>query len=330
MVDDKCEYCSVCRYNHSEGRKHIYVKSHQQKLSVILNKFSEKVQLAKRCVLKPSVLEGELEPDSQVWCYCCDKDVPRHTTTGDITVQWGGLIKHLASSGHHKCTRRYWWLHHADHSKLQNFLIHRVELSRYTELMKEEVQKVETRIEAKQARAQMAAQLREYSLQQTAISEQQIVKSSNATVIPSASSTKSLSSSSKGKQSHGNIHTGATPPWLRDDDDDDEENTKEPDCKRICTIGPSEEQFKQHREHVIRSKLNPNRVGANFYKEKLNASGDDWLPSFGSVWNYGPRSQYKKIQSRSSSGAKNSSSSVNIHTAASNLVVKPYVRKRPS
>ena len=77
MADElRCEYCSVCRYNHSEGRKHIYVKSHQQKLSVILNKFGEKVQLARRCVLKPSVLEGELEPDSQVWCHCCDKDVP--------------------------------------------------------------------------------------------------------------------------------------------------------------------------------------------------------------------------------------------------------------
>ena len=330
MADEKCEYCSVCRYNHSEGRKHIYVRSHQQKLSVILNKFSEKVQLAKRCVLKPSVLEGELEPDSQVWCYCCDKDVPRHTTTGDITVQWGGLIKHLASSGHHKCTRRYWWLHHADHDKLQNFLVHRVELSRYTELMKEEVQKVEARIEAKQERAKMGALVREYTLQQTAMLEQQNMKSYTATVIPSVSSTGS-SSSSKGKRNHGNIHTGATPPWLRDDDGDEEEDsdTKEPDCKRICSIGPSEEQFKQHREHVIRSKLNPNRVGANFYKEKLNASGDNWLPSFGSVWNYGPRSKHKKAQSRSSSSVKNSNnSSANVHITASNHVVKPYVRKR--
>ena len=331
MADERCEYCSVCRYNHSEGRKHIYVKSHQQKLSVILNKFGEKVQLARRCVLKPSVLEGELEPDSQVWCYCCDKDVPRHTTTGDITVQWGGLIKHLASSGHHKCTRRYWWLHHADHDKLQNFLIHRVEFSRYTELMKEEVQKVESRIEAKQERTKMATLVREHTLQQAVMFEQQNIQSFAASVTPSATSTSSSSSRSKGKQSHGNIHTGATPPWLRDDDDEEEEDcdTKEPDCKRTCSIGPSEEQFKQHREHVIRSKLNPNRVGANFYKEKLNTSGDNWLPSFGGVWNYGPRSKYKKAQGRSSSGAKNSnSSSVNVHI--SNLVVKPYVRKRIS
>ena len=52
MMSDECEYCSVCRYNHSEGRKHVYVKYHQQKLSVILNKFGEKVQLAEVSVTK--------------------------------------------------------------------------------------------------------------------------------------------------------------------------------------------------------------------------------------------------------------------------------------
>lgn len=326
MSEDKCEYCNVCRYNHSEGRKHIYVKSHQQKLSTILSKFSEKVQLAKRCVLKPSVVEGELEPDSHVWCYCCEKEVPRHATTGVITVQWGGLIQHLASSGHHKCTRRYWWLHHADHERLQNFLIHRVELSRYNELMKVEVQKVEARVEAKQERAMLAGLVREKTLHQTALQEQQSIKSFTKSTVPSVSQTVA-SSNSLVKQDHGNIHTGATPPWLRQDDDDDEDDgdVKEPNYKRTCSIGPSEEQFKQHREIVIRSKLNPNRVGASFYKEKLNMSSDSWLPSFGSVWNYGPRSKYKnKIQRKPSSGGVHSPRQV----TDSNHVVKPYVRKR--
>ena len=45
---------------------------------------------------------------------------------------------------------------------------------------------------------------------------------------------------------------------------------------KMCHSGPSEEQFKQHREHGICSKLNPNRVGANFYKEKHNMTGDSW------------------------------------------------------
>ena len=98
----------------------------------------------------------------------------------------------------------------------------------------------------------------------------------------------------------------------------------------MCVISPSEEQFKQHREHVICSKLNPNRVGANFYKEKQNMTGDNWLPSFGGVWNYGPRSKHKKVQGKSSNAIKNSSSSVNGHVSASNHVVKPYVRKRPN
>ncbi|XP_065907770.1 centrosomal AT-AC splicing factor-like isoform X2 [Dysidea avara] len=281
--------------------------------------FAVRVQSARRCLVKPLVVEGELEPDSRVWCYCCDKEVPRHTTTGDITVQWGGLIQHLASSGHHKCTRRYWWLHHIDHDKLQMFLIHRTELNKYTELMGTEVQKVETRIKQKQERTAMASVLREQAIQQAAVLEPQgtglIVRTPSSSTVPS---------SNKSKQHHGNVHTGATPPWLRPDDDDSD--VEEPVSKRPRHIGPCEEEFKKHREHVIRSKLNPNRVGANFYKEKKNMSGDNWLPSFGSVWNYGARSKSKQLLTFSKN--QNSGTSVSKHVTESNCIVKPYVRKR--
>ena len=139
--------------------------------------------------------------------------------------------------------------------------------------------------------------------------------------------------SSSSSKVHGNVHTGATPLWLMQDDDEEEEDSdvKEPDCKKMCVTGPSEEQFKQRREHVICSKLNPNRVGTNFYKEKQNMSGDSWLPSFGGVWNYGPRSKHKKVQGKSSNGVyspKNFSSSVSGHISISSHIVKLYRRKR--
>ena len=42
-VDEKWRYCSVCRRNHDEGRKHIFTKQHKNRLSVILSKFTKKV-----------------------------------------------------------------------------------------------------------------------------------------------------------------------------------------------------------------------------------------------------------------------------------------------
>ena len=42
-LDEKWRYCSVCRRNHDEGRKHIFTKQHKSRLSVILGKFTKKV-----------------------------------------------------------------------------------------------------------------------------------------------------------------------------------------------------------------------------------------------------------------------------------------------
>ncbi|XP_031558968.1 coiled-coil domain-containing protein 84-like [Actinia tenebrosa] len=83
-------------------------------------------------------------------------------------------------------------------------------------------------------------------------------------------------------QGEGNIYSGATPPWLRDDDDDND------DKKETC-IGPSLEDFQKHVQRKKKSAQNPNRVGANFEREKQ--TDEEWLPSFGRVWNQGPRWQ---------------------------------------
>ena len=78
----------------------------------------------------------------------------------------------------------------------------------------------------------------------------------------------------------GNIHTGGRPPWLCDE-------KLEPVMNNI--IGPSQLNYNEHIEQVKRSKLNPNRVGANF-DHCINNTGDsNWLPSFGRVWNEGAR-----------------------------------------
>ena len=41
----KWRFCSVCRRNHEQGRKHIFTASHKTKLSVLMAKFVKKVSL---------------------------------------------------------------------------------------------------------------------------------------------------------------------------------------------------------------------------------------------------------------------------------------------
>ena len=54
------------------------------------------VRSARQQVQKPGVMEGELEPDSTLWCYFCQLEVARHVTDRLTTVVWGGLLEHMA------------------------------------------------------------------------------------------------------------------------------------------------------------------------------------------------------------------------------------------
>ncbi|XP_077903259.1 centrosomal AT-AC splicing factor isoform X3 [Ictidomys tridecemlineatus] len=78
----------------------------------------------------------------------------------------------------------------------------------------------------------------------------------------------------------GNIHSGATPPWMIPDEEHSPGNQQ---------IGPSYEEFLKEKEKQKLKKLPPDRVGANFDHSSSTSAG--WLPSFGRVWNNGRRWQ---------------------------------------
>ncbi|XP_046926639.1 centrosomal AT-AC splicing factor isoform X1 [Lynx rufus] len=78
----------------------------------------------------------------------------------------------------------------------------------------------------------------------------------------------------------GNIHSGATPPWMVQDEEYSSGNQQ---------IGPSYEEFLKEKEKQKLKKLPPDRVGANFDHNTSTSVG--WLPSFGRVWNNGRRWQ---------------------------------------
>ncbi|XP_075889500.1 centrosomal AT-AC splicing factor isoform X2 [Nelusetta ayraudi] len=103
-------YCAICKQTTFEGKKHIFGKTHQSRIRVVLLKFIEKVKEARRTLKKPQVekFDGCLHSQN-FWCYCCDLEVERNVTDGDMTVLFGGLIEHLASPEHRKKTHKFWW-----------------------------------------------------------------------------------------------------------------------------------------------------------------------------------------------------------------------------
>lgn len=54
------------------------------------------VRSARRLLQKPNVVEGEVEPGACVWCYCCEQEVEKHVTDRQVSIEWGGLLEHMA------------------------------------------------------------------------------------------------------------------------------------------------------------------------------------------------------------------------------------------
>ncbi|XP_013867182.1 centrosomal AT-AC splicing factor isoform X2 [Austrofundulus limnaeus] len=328
-------YCAICKQTtFSGGKKHIFGKSHQSRLRVVLLKFTEKVKEARRTLRKPQVEKFDCTQHKLTfWCYCCGAEVEKHVTDDNMTVMYGGLIEHMATQ-HKKNTHKFWWENKADPKIRDKVLITEEEAERF----KAEVEKVlESFVEKEdehikeQADFIRAQEKHRQEVFQSLLERNEELEVSNG---PSSSSSLSADISARcqfqsegsdqpvrsvfvdsvvevpqaavgqeltfiGYQDSstcGNVHTGAFPPWLQDDP---LEGSSE--AAPQAEIGPSLQEFLKQKEQEKLRKLPPNRVGANF--DHSSHTDANWLPSFGRVWNSGRRWQ-SRHQFRQEEGQK--------------------------
>ncbi|XP_064424850.1 coiled-coil domain-containing protein 84 isoform X2 [Latimeria chalumnae] len=313
-------YCEICRQTSFAGKGHVYEKKHKERLKAILGKFRQKIEMARKLVKAPSVLKYDFsEHEENFWCYCCGQEVKKHTTNGDITVLYGGLLEHLASLEHRKQTNKFWWENKAEAKLKEKFLFSAEDYKRFkSEVSKtlESYEDQEDEFIKQEAACIREVEQRRQEVLQSALEPPPEQDLPNGTTL--VSDTLSQSESFRLNHSHstrgeeragpsglqtetdpdwlpggqnltfighqemprkGNIHTGATPPWLVDEDG--ESDSRE--------IGPSYEEFLRQKEKEKLRKLPPNRVGANF--DHTSQTDGGWLPSFGRVWNNGRRWQ---------------------------------------
>nr|XP_055056362.1 coiled-coil domain-containing protein 84 [Misgurnus anguillicaudatus] len=310
-------YCAICRKTDFSGKGHIFGKSHQSKLKVVIVKFLEKVKEARRNIKNPRVEKNSPDHDAQFWCYCCGLEVQRHVTDSNITVLHAGLLEHMSTPEHRINTHKFWWENKADPKLRDKFIITEDE----TERFKSEVAKALEQYEDKEDVfiKEQAAVIRSQEHHRLEVL-QSLTEPDPALVQPAelgqddmkhAASSYSCSYDmepqpgpshedlpSHGRRgeaglgltfigyqhssSHGNVHTGAVPPWLQEEPDEASGSGQK-------EIGPSVQQFLKHKEQEKLKKLPPNRVGANF--DHSSHTDANWLPSFGRVWNSGRRWQ---------------------------------------
>ncbi|KAK7934376.1 hypothetical protein WMY93_005272 [Mugilogobius chulae] len=327
-------YCAVCKQTTFSGKSHIFGKSHQSRLRVVLLKFLEKVKEARRMLKKPQVEKYDfIQHNQKFWCYCCEIEVENHVTDGNKTVLYAGLIEHMATQEHRKSTHKFWWENKADQKLKDKFFFSEEEINRF----KAEVENVlGAFLEKEDEFIIQEAEFIRYQEKQRqeflkSLTEQNAELESSKEPNESSNSTGDLASNygpagttqlaatkmddsvtlvpystagltfigHQNSSTLGNVHTGALPPWLQDDDDDPLEGSS-----RSATqpeMGPSLQGFLKHKEQEKLKKLPPNRVGANF--DHSSHTDANWLPSFGRVWNTGRRWQ-SRHQFRHEEGKK--------------------------
>ena len=137
----------------------------------------------------------------------------------------------------------------------------------------------------------------------------------------------------------GNVHSGATPPWLQPSDD-----------RKLYVVGsssvpPIKQVMSRTQERKLAKLRPPNRVGAAWAEmrraqiereqngesnEVVQEADVSWLPNFGRVWQSGSRLDTKKeYEAERRREAKRLGKPLGKRGAAENCVkFQPYVSKR--
>ncbi|XP_078661363.1 centrosomal AT-AC splicing factor-like [Branchiostoma floridae x Branchiostoma belcheri] len=321
------KYCEVCRRHHSQGRKHVYSRTHRDNINAIINKYGKKVKTAKPVLKHPVVDSGVNEEN--FWCYFCGCEVKKHDTTTTASLKFAGFFRHLASQEHRQKTFSFWWDHRIEKSLKNNFLLTQEEYGRYKKRLIEAVAKWEadqqkitgepevppSSSDQSQAPANLTevktssnhSEAQHQKVQRTTRQVQELHRNTGVKLNSKAMYTIEARGDNltciqlpKAPGACGNVHTGATPPWLWKDND--KEVTDISGASPSNEIGPTGEDLQKHKKQKT---LPEGRVGASF--DRGASSGEEWLPSFGRVWQVGRRWkpwQQKKGGRRKASAAQ--------------------------
>ncbi|XP_075548248.1 centrosomal AT-AC splicing factor-like [Dermacentor variabilis] len=306
--------CELCRVSHNVGKKHVYSRKHQEIVKNVLAKYLKKVNEAKQFLKKPEVHDLLWEDGAKVWCYFCTMEIEKHGRKVDdaLSVRSYNFLLHLATPAHEAACKSFFWKNKISKTSIKLYVIKSATVSKAEPLInaaeKAYLEKME-RLDQKNVSAILEANKQREDIVKKARLEYSSAISEHAGPQPGCSSWSSVNGTSSSSEQRplpqvtkGNIHTGAKPPWLYEDSEEEDEEeatmTKHPCIGELskAPIGPTMEDFQKHLFVEKQKKLNPNRVGANF--DHFSETSEEWLPSFGRVWNFGrrwqSRSQYRK------------------------------------
>ncbi|KAI9197263.1 coiled coil protein 84-domain-containing protein [Polychytrium aggregatum] len=297
---DKAGYCSLCRANFLNGKRHFFTQTHAANVQRLLSRQKEKNDGFRQHLRNVLIItDSTKQPDT--WCLFCDSKIKASIDfVPDFHIYCIHIFEHWASASHLKALKRWLYTHKIDMSRLGEFsltaerldefhCIARLKLAQQPPLKKPRVSspthppdpqlvgRLDQTSTLKPATAgpSSAIHLHGTGAADASVSNRPI----SSRLDPSIGLARIvLPSGSQGPQRS----QPSIPPWLQDEPVSSDDG-QAPAC------GPSIVDYLLHKQHEAARRLNPNRVGAN--QTFGGDVGDDWLPNFGRVWNSGKRSE---------------------------------------
>eukprot|EP00741_Cyanophora_paradoxa_P007098 tig00001086_g6869.t1 len=249
------QLCTVCRRNHEEGKRHVYSKKHQQKLAKVLQNDLRRIDDIRFFLSTPAAKDASAKEASPFWCRFCEVEVK----DGPSRFHCVRHIQHLASWEHNRRVWDFWREQNAPKDLREKFYLQKAAFDEFVSRIGDEGL-LEQDPEAVAAAG---------ALQAAAPSE----PAADYTQASSSRVERRAATSGASAPREGNVHTGAIPPWMLDDDEDEAPSA----LPAPAPAAPPEAS-----------------IGAKRKAGAAEEEDDGWLPSFGRVFNDGPRSASRR------------------------------------
>ncbi|CAG8656911.1 10611_t:CDS:2 [Ambispora gerdemannii] len=169
------EFCKVCKRNNSEGRRHFYTKSHQERLKKVLEDQETNYRKYK-IFLKDLTLVQDINKQPDFTCLFCGVEVkPKFIVNAETaTVKLGNdesqfvcihIFEHLATKQHHKNVGEWFKKNNVDRKLIDEFMIKKADMDQFQKLMR--AKQLEITLQEKAARLERKRKLIDESLTST-------------------------------------------------------------------------------------------------------------------------------------------------------------------
>ncbi|KAF0463400.1 coiled-coil domain-containing protein 84 [Gigaspora margarita] len=125
-------FCTICKRNTCQGKRHLYTKFHQERLQRKLDKQKSEYQKYK-IFIKNVTLAYDINKQPDFWCIFCEIEVKPTFQSEERQIACEHIFNHIATKNHHSNVIKYFKEHNADRKLTREFILSKDDIEKFNE-----------------------------------------------------------------------------------------------------------------------------------------------------------------------------------------------------